>query len=34
VYEKKNLLSHIESTGLTPDQVFNKVREELGRISD
>lgn len=34
VYEKKNLLSHVESTGLTPDQVFNKVREELGRFSE
>lgn len=34
VYENRNLLSHIESTGLTPDQVFNKVREELGRFID
>jgi len=34
VYEDKNLLSHVESTGLTPDQVFNKVREELGRFSE
>jgi len=33
VYEKKNLLSHIESTGLTPDQVFTKVREALGHIA-
>ncbi len=34
IYEKQNLLSHIESTGLTPDEVFNKVREELGRLTD
>jgi adenylate kinase len=34
VYEDKDLLAHIESTGLTPDQVFNKVREELGRFID
>ena len=34
VYESRDLLSHIESTGLTPDQVFNKVREELGRFSE
>lgn len=33
VYEKQHLLSHIESTGLTPDQVFTKVREELGRFA-
>jgi adenylate kinase len=32
IYEKQNLLSHIESTGLTPDEVFNKVREELARF--
>jgi len=32
VYEKKKKLSQIEGSGLTPDQVFNKVREELGRF--
>jgi adenylate kinase len=34
IYEKQNLLSTIESTGLTPDEVFAKIREELARFID